>query len=122
VFSRVDGPVSDPVEVVVNMQLMHHAHSATVASRGRQSQSVSPAHTSSAARSANLTRAGVPGGGRFMRSLRVRWSSPTRGPGGSWCQRRMSRRVGMMWRCWRRPEVSLTASASSAADITQWNS
>jgi hypothetical protein len=32
VFSEVDGPVSDPVEVVVNTQLIHHAHSATVAS------------------------------------------------------------------------------------------
>jgi hypothetical protein len=35
VYSEVDGPVSDSARVVVNMELIHHAHSATGALRGR---------------------------------------------------------------------------------------
>jgi hypothetical protein len=95
VFSEVDGPVSDSAEVIVNMPLIHHAHSATGDSPGRQSHRVSPCHTSGAARSARWIRVGAPGGGRVARSLRVRWLSPASSPGGSWSLRQMSRQPGM---------------------------
>jgi hypothetical protein len=44
VFSEVDGPVSDSTEVVVNIQLTHHAHSATGVSLRRRSCRASPRH------------------------------------------------------------------------------
>jgi hypothetical protein len=101
----------------ISMQLIHHAHSVTSASCGRRSQFASSPHMSVGARSARWTRVGAPRGGRVARSSRVRWLSPARDPGGSWFLRQMSCCLGMMWRCWRRPEVSLTACALSAADI-----
>jgi hypothetical protein len=122
VFSEVDGLVSYSFEVVINMQLTHNAHSATGVSCGRQSRHVSPCLTSGAARSANQIRVGAPGGGRVMRSLRVRWLSLASSPGGSWCLRQMSRRLGMTLSCWMCPEVSLDACDLSAAEIVQWNS
>jgi hypothetical protein len=72
VFSEVHGPVSQSAKVVINMQLTHHAHSATGVSCARPSRHVSPPCMSGTARSASQIRVGAPGGGRVVGSLRVR--------------------------------------------------
>jgi hypothetical protein len=84
------------------------AYSATDASHGRRNRSASPLHTNGAARSARQTRVGAPGGGIVTKSSRAMSPFPTRGPRGSWCWRRMSRRAETRCRRWRRPEVSLS--------------
>jgi hypothetical protein len=112
VYREVDGLVRN-LSMSSSICANTYAHSVYNASHGRPSQSASPHPMSGAVRSARHTRVSAPGGGRVTRSLRVRWSSPTRGPGGSWCLRWMSCQVGMMWRCWRHPEVSLTVYVCS---------
>jgi hypothetical protein len=83
VYGEVDGPVSHLLKST-SIRTNTYSHSATGASRGRQSRHASRLPMNSTARSAKLTRAGVPGGGRVARLSRGRLPSPARGLGGSW--------------------------------------
>jgi hypothetical protein len=92
VYAEMDKPVSVLLKLS-SICANTFAYSATGALRGRRSRSVSRLHMNGAARSARPARADALGGGRAARLSRAKSPSHTRGPGGSWCWRRMSRRA-----------------------------